>query len=66
MTTKLTTGRAIAKQRASLKAKVQRLRKRYDLPSVTDEQIKAVLDEVLEFLATAPARYNAQPGGLGK
>jgi hypothetical protein len=46
--------------------KVGRLIKRYDQPNVTDEEIKAVLAEVAAFLATAPARYNAKVGGLGK
>jgi hypothetical protein len=66
MSAKLTPGRAIAKQRASLKAKVARLLKRYDQPSVTDADIKTVLGEVAAFLATAPERYNAKPGGLGR
>ena len=66
MSTKLTAGRAIAKQRASLRRKVERLLVRYNSPAVTDIQICAVLGEVARFLATAPERYNARPGGLGK
>ena len=63
---KLTPGRAIAKQRASLKRKIERVLVRYRTPEVTDARICAVLAEMLRFLETAPERYNAKAGGLGK
>jgi hypothetical protein len=66
MTTKLTTGRQLAQQRARTKRMVLRLLERYDKPTVTDTDIKVVLTKVLVYLGQETRRYNAKPGGLGK
>lgn len=79
-TPKLTTGRQLGQLRARIKRKIQRarekalkLRSNYDLPAVTDAQLKQALDEyaklfaeVETFVATTDERYNKRHGGLGK
>lgn len=66
MSKKLTAGRALARQRQHHLRKLRRLRKRYDLPEVTDDDIKAVLDGLIAFIAADVQRYNARAGGLGR
>lgn len=66
MAGKLTTGRALAQQRARIVRKLERQLKQYDSPSVTDATLQAALQEAIAFIRGSAARYNAHVGGLGK
>jgi hypothetical protein len=66
MATKLTTGRALAQQRARIVRRLERQLKAYDTTAVTDATLKAALRDTIEFIRTSAARYNKLSGGLGK